>query len=69
MSFSKIIFSLVMSSPGGQGKVKMVNITPKALRHGINCVVIFCAKLVFVVAPLLYVHSKHLRLCRDGQLT
>ena len=41
MSFSKIFFSLVMSSPGGPGMVKRVNITPKALQHGDKCVVNF----------------------------
>ena len=41
MSFSKKYFSPVMSSPGGPGMVKRVNITQKALQHGDNCVVNF----------------------------
>ena len=28
-----------------------------------------CLEVVVVVALLFYVHGKHLRLCRDGQLT
>ena len=35
------MFSLVMSSPGGPGMVKRVNITSKSLQHGDNYVVIF----------------------------
>ena len=28
-----------------------------------------CLRIFFVVALLFYVHGKHLRSCRDGQLT
>ena len=41
MSLSKKCFSLVMSTSGGPGMVKRVNITQKALQHGHNCVVNF----------------------------
>ena len=33
------------------------------------CVVIFECFIVVVVVLLFYVHGKHLRSCRDGQLT
>ena len=30
---------------------------------------LFCSRLIIVVVLLFYVHGKHLRSCRDGQLT
>ena len=35
----------------------------------INFFVIYLEPVVVVVALLFYVHGKHLRSCRDGQLT
>ena len=45
MSFSKIIFSLVMRSPGGSGMVNWQIIRQNALQHDKSCVVNFGAKL------------------------
>ena len=41
MSFSKIIFSLVMSSPGGLDMVYGFTLPKNALQHGDSCVVNF----------------------------
>ena len=46
-----------------------------AVRDFFKCIIIFGVKLflaniiVVVVALVFYVHGKHLRSCRDGQLT
>ena len=41
MSFSKIIFSLVMSSPGGPDMVNGLILPQNALQHGASCIVKF----------------------------
>ena len=45
--------------------IKVVEVTYKTL----NQMVCFPNRIFLVVALLFYVHGKHLRSCRDGQLT
>ena len=63
------MFSTLENANGGRKVVVIILFYILELLSGIFLYYEFQSSVVVVVALLFYVHGKHLRSCRDGQLT
>ena len=62
----KIVYNFILSECN---RVELCSTKPGSRSKSANDTGVQCQDIDFVIVLLFYIHGKHLRSCRDGQLT